>query len=37
MNISAHIVVPDAAEASAWYANAFGARELNRIPRPATR
>ena len=34
MNIAAHIVVADAAEASAWYANAFGARELNRIPLP---
>jgi|SRR5215207_1046254 len=34
MNIAAHIVVHDAAEASAWYAKAFGARELNRIPLP---
>jgi PhnB protein len=34
MNITAHIVVPDAAKASAWYANAFGARELSRIPLP---
>jgi PhnB protein len=34
MNIAAHIVVPDAAEACTWYANAFGARELNRIPLP---
>ena len=34
MNIAAHIVVRDAAEASAWYAKAFGARELNRIPLP---
>ena len=34
MNIAAHIVVRDAAEACAWYANAFGAREVNRIPLP---
>jgi PhnB protein len=34
MHITAHIVVPDAAEACVWYANAFGACELNRIPLP---
>ena len=34
MDIAAHIVVPDAAEASAWYAKAFDARELSRIPLP---
>ena len=34
MDVTAHIVVPDAAEASAWYANAFGAHELSRIPLP---
>jgi PhnB protein len=34
MNIAAHIVVRDADEASAWYAMAFGARELSRIPLP---
>jgi len=34
MDIAAHIVVPDAAEASAWYATAFDARELSRIPLP---
>ena len=34
MNIRAHIVVPDAAEAAGWYADAFGARELSRIPLP---
>lgn len=34
MNIAAHIVVRDAAEAAGWYANAFGARELSRIPLP---
>jgi PhnB protein len=34
VRVSAHIVVPDAAEASAWYAKAFGAEELSRIPLP---
>jgi PhnB protein len=34
MNIAAHIVVGDAAEACAWYATAFGAREVDRIPLP---
>jgi PhnB protein len=34
MDLAAHIVVPDAAEASGWYAQAFGARELSRIPLP---
>jgi PhnB protein len=34
MNVTAHIVVPDAAEACAWYADAFGAWDLKRIPRP---
>jgi PhnB protein len=34
MDIAAHIVVPDAAEASDWYAKAFDARELSRIPLP---
>jgi PhnB protein len=34
VNVVAHIVVGDAAEASAWYADAFGARELSRIPLP---
>jgi PhnB protein len=34
MDVAAHIVVPDAAEASDWYARAFGARELSRIPLP---
>ena len=37
MNIVAHIVVPDAAGACAWYVNAFGARELSRIPLPGDR
>jgi len=34
MNVAAHIVVRDAAEAAGWYAKAFGARELSRIPLP---
>jgi uncharacterized glyoxalase superfamily protein PhnB len=34
MNITAHIVVRDAAEAASWYMNAFGACELSRIPLP---
>jgi PhnB protein len=37
MNVTAHIVVRDAAEAAAWYTNAFGARELSRIPLPGNR
>jgi PhnB protein len=37
MNVTAHIVVPEAAEAAAWYANAFGAREQSRIPLPGGR
>jgi PhnB protein len=37
MNVTAHIVVPDAAEAAAWYTNAFGAHELSRIPLPGNR
>jgi uncharacterized glyoxalase superfamily protein PhnB len=37
MNVAAHVVVPDAAEAVAWYTNAFGARELSRIPLPGDR
>jgi PhnB protein len=34
MHVSAHIVVPDADQASAWYAKAFGAEERSRIPLP---
>jgi PhnB protein len=34
VEITAHIVVPDAAEAADWYARAFGARETERIPLP---
>jgi uncharacterized glyoxalase superfamily protein PhnB len=37
MNVAAHVVVPDAAEAAAWYTTAFGARELSRIPLPGDR
>jgi len=34
MQLSVHLVVPDAAEAAAWYARAFGAQERSRIPLP---
>jgi PhnB protein len=34
ITVSPHIVVPDAGEASAWYARAFGAREITRVPLP---
>ena len=34
MNVTAHFVVPDAAEAGAWYGRAFGAREQSRVPLP---
>ena len=37
MNVHAHLVVPDAGEAAAWYTNAFGAREVSRIPLPGNR
>ena len=37
MNVTAHIVAPDAAAAADWYAAAFGARELSRIPIPGDR
>ncbi len=37
MNVTAHIVAPDAAAAADWYAQAFGARELSRIPLPGGR
>ena len=37
MNVDAHLVVPDADEAATWYASAFGARELSRIPLPGNR
>lgn len=32
--VSPHIVVPDADAASAWYGEAFGARETSRVPLP---
>ena len=34
MQLSAHIVVPEAAAAAAWYEKAFGAQERSRIPLP---
>ena len=34
MHLSAHIVVPDADTAAAWYAAAFGAEEVTRVPLP---
>jgi PhnB protein len=34
MEVSAHIVVPDADVASVWYARAFGALEHSRVPLP---
>jgi PhnB protein len=34
MNLTPHFVVPEAAEAAAWYTRAFGAREQSRIPLP---
>jgi PhnB protein len=34
VQLSVHLVVPDASEAAAWYAQAFGALERSRIPLP---
>ena len=34
MNVTPHIVVPEADAAAEWYAEAFGASELSRIPLP---
>lgn len=34
MKVTAHFVVPDAAESAAWYARAFDAREQSRVPLP---
>jgi PhnB protein len=34
MKVTAHIVVPDAAAAAAWYGRAFGAEERGRVPLP---
>lgn len=33
-SITPHLVVPDAAEAVTWYAQAFGAREIERVTLP---
>ena len=35
MKVTPHIVVSDADAAAAWYAQAFGAREITRIPLPS--
>jgi PhnB protein len=37
LNVTPHIVVPDAGEAPAWYARAFGAEERSRVPLPGGR
>lgn len=37
MKITAHLVVPDAAEAARWYVAAFDAVETSRIPLPGGR
>jgi PhnB protein len=37
VSVTAHIVVPDADEAAAWYARALGAQERERIPLPGGR
>jgi PhnB protein len=34
MKITPHLVVPDAAEAAAWYVRAFDAEEVSRVPLP---
>jgi len=34
MNVTPHFVVPDAAEAAAWYLRAFDAQEQSRVPLP---
>ncbi len=34
MNVTPHFVVPDAADAAAWYTRAYGAREQSRVPLP---
>jgi PhnB protein len=36
-SLTPHIVVPDAAEAAVWYAEAFGAEEQSRVPLPGGR
>jgi PhnB protein len=35
VTISPHLVVPDAAAAADWYAQAFGAEERSRVPLPS--
>ena len=35
--LTPHIVVPEAAEAAEWYAEAFGAEEQSRVPLPGGR
>jgi PhnB protein len=37
MSVTPHIVAPDAAEAADWYAEAFGAEEVARVPLPGGR
>jgi uncharacterized glyoxalase superfamily protein PhnB len=37
ISVSPHLVVPDASEASTWYARAFGAQEISRVPLPGDR
>lgn len=34
MRVTPHFVVPDAADAAAWYSRAFDAREVSRVPLP---
>ncbi len=37
ITVSPHIVVPDAGDASTWYARAFRAQEISRVPLPGDR
>lgn len=37
ITVSPHIVVPDATEATGWYARAFGGQEVSRVPLPGDR
>ena len=34
MNVTPHLVVPDADAAASWYSKAFGAVEVSRVPLP---
>jgi PhnB protein len=36
-DVTAHLIVPDAAAAAAWYTRAFGMQEESRIPLPGGR